>query len=270
MIPVMVSSFRDGHVSLFAQSTLCYVWAVLWEISIRMSIFLIGVMSIARTVALVQPLHAPRKHHLMIPVGLYFILLMIQETVPLFMDATSEYYENFAVCGLEMKDIIGDSPVCVKIYNFFTIDLEFITPLFVIIVSSIVSTVQLMKKSTQSNKYKHEEATKTILILALVYIIFNIPYCTVYILRSISMWSDRKIKPILGNMSPPLKYLVYSFILTHTMALNSMINPMIYFCRLPQLRKFVFQKEGLRESISKSMKTTKMVSSYELYFESIL
>ena len=130
--------------------------------------------------------------------------------------------------------------------------------------------VQLIKKSTQSNKYKHEEATKTILILALVYIIFNIPYCTVYVLRSLTLWSNSKIRPILGSMSLPVRYLVYSFILTHTMALNSTVNPLIYFCRLPQLRKFVLQKEGLRESISKSLriKTRKVSCSMVFWWQS--
>ena len=257
MIPVALSSLHGGRAVIFAHPPMCYIWAVLWEISIRMSIFLIGVMSIARTIALIDPLHTPRKVHLVTPVAGYLILLVVQESIPLALQAKSEYYEVFATCGLDVKEIIGTTITNVKIYFFFTIDLEFITPLIVIIISSIISMVQLMKGSAQNNKFKHEEATKTILILALVYIVLNIPYCTVYLLKSVYVWSDHSIMLLHKDIDPRLKYFIYSFILTHAMALNSMINPLIYFCRLPQLRDFVLQKEGLRKSLSKSFRSNR-------------
>ena len=266
VIPIMLSSFCGGEAVLFAHSQVCYVWAVLWEILIRMSIFLISVMSIARTVALVNPLHAPRRIHLVLPVVVYLVVLVVQESIPLVLEAQSEYHEIFATCGLDVKEVIGHSVAHVKIYFFFTIDLEFITPLVIIIISSIVSVVQLMKGASQHNKYKHDEATKTILILAMVYIVLNIPYCAMYLLESIFIWSDGEIMLLNMDMSPSLRNFVYSFILTHTMALNSMINPLVYFCRLTQLRDFVMKKDGLRNSISKSFKSgSKMVRSSPLW-----
>ena len=119
-------------------------------------------------------------------------------------------------------------------------------------------------KSMGNSSRNSECATTTILILTAAYILLNIPYCMMYFLRAISIYSNGAIEPymFIRGMSKELYAFITNFNLTFTIALNSTINPLIYFARVPQLRNFILRKDGLR-SLKASLTPRKDVIQIE-------
>jgi hypothetical protein len=82
MLPVAISALSNGAPRLFADEVCCNGWGFAWYTLCRYSLFLISVLSIARTHSLVKPLHPLEKPMVVMPVAMYLVLLLVQETFP--------------------------------------------------------------------------------------------------------------------------------------------------------------------------------------------
>ena len=255
IIPVMVANFSGGHPVIFDHNFSCSTWSWFWEIHARLSVFLLAVLSVARTVALTKPLHPVSRRQVLIPISVYTILLIVQESIPAIMTVQARYFEVFTTCGWNTSSLYTEFSHEKKVHFTISGTIPFLLPYITVLVSCSISIAKLcrtpqLQNSAESNS---TEATTTIIILTVVYLTLNTSYNVMYIMEAISIYSN-------GTMSAwapdtPFSYIVFitSFNLTYTIALNSTINPLIYIARIRNLRHFIMSRTGLRSEIRSRM-----------------
>ena len=52
---------------MFGDSVFCNLWAMLWQIAIRVSVFLVGMLSITRVISILKPIYVIRYVTLQLP-----------------------------------------------------------------------------------------------------------------------------------------------------------------------------------------------------------
>lgn len=79
-------------------------------------------------------------------------------------------------------------------------------------------------------------ASESILIITLVYVVLNIPVCIYYILELVTMLAPYHI-----HIFPHTWHQLYPrvFLAVFCVAINSAVNPIIYFCRIKTFRTFI-------------------------------
>jgi hypothetical protein len=102
---------------------------------------------------------------------------------------------------------------------------------------------------------KQRKATLTVILITTIYVIFNVPALMYYIY--LARWSASTIPDMITkeelrkshreyfNTDFQRKYMWVVFVILFT-ACNSMVNPLIYYCRIRGFREFV--REGLRKT----------------------
>ena len=76
---------------LFSSPVVCTMHGILWNIAPRMSVFLIAVLSISRTISLLFPFRRIKRQHVLTPVVLYMIIQVVQSTLPYWFGAVYKY-----------------------------------------------------------------------------------------------------------------------------------------------------------------------------------
>ena len=84
-------------------------------------------------------------------------------------------------------------------------------------------------------------ATRTILIFTAAYIAFNIPNFINYLLMTISSWStcENDCYLVMYGNYPFLIWFSWNFTYIMCLALNSTVNPIIYYWRMKPIKTFV-------------------------------
>ena len=117
---------------------------------------------------------------------------------------------------------------------FVLLIVEFVLPMIPIFVSCMLSVNQLRSPKHTTNHHTIEKikrnATLTITLLTIVFIVFNVPMCVYFFIDYISICVDFQFQP------DPY-FLV--FITTHTIALNSLFNTILYFTRMRDVRTYI-------------------------------
>lgn len=255
LIPVSISNLRRSHHDselIFSNQIFCDIWAFIWEITIRIAVFLIGMLSILRTTSLAIPLIRVRKRYIIVPLSLYSFFLSVQEVLPYFFDAKPHYYAIFASCGWDFDRIYSKFSSIYKVFFLFAVVVEFILPFLPIVISCVVSVCLLARRGEclmNCNKVAlkvqeiKRDASVTIVILTVFYLVFNVPYITMWTLYTVNLFSNGE-----DNIFSRLKdldtyYFISNMNLTYTIALNSSANPLVYIWRTKNLWDFIF---GLR------------------------
>jgi hypothetical protein len=67
---------------------------MLWNMAPRLSVFLMAVLSISRTISLVYPLRRIRRQDVALPILFYTALQLVQATLPFWFGAKYRFVEN--------------------------------------------------------------------------------------------------------------------------------------------------------------------------------
>jgi hypothetical protein len=226
---------------MFKYEWFCVGWAFTWQASIRLSIFLVAVLSISRTVSLVYPFYKIRRKTIMIPVCCYLMLILGQQILPMVAGKSFWYARRLSMCTWLLTDVVAINTTEFKVLHFTFITMEYVVPAFPIVISCIITVwllSQRKKFSTPAGFLLKSEATKTIIYLTLAYIFFNAPLIIVCILESITVLSDFRFQIQHFGLPVSVVNFIYTLIGNHSVALNSTTNVVIYFCRKEGLRKF--------------------------------
>ena len=71
-----VSYFMSRHPFLLDNSWICDMWGVLFHVTSRLSVFLVAALSLSRTISLTFPFYRLKKRHVLVPMGIYILLLI--------------------------------------------------------------------------------------------------------------------------------------------------------------------------------------------------
>eukprot|EP00116_Pleurobrachia_bachei_P005207 sb/3465469/ len=249
--PIAVNYFnshRAEHPLFFGHVVPCNVWSVLWNVSTRLSIFLIGLMSGARAISLVRPLYRVKIGMVVIPTVIYTFILVIQQTLPYWFNREIVRYSKIVgFCTWFFSDITPIYSLLHKICDVIFIQLEFILPVVPIVISSVVTITKLHTKNRllgrtsgcRGEKQK-KQATITIIILTVVFFVFNTPFLAYQLCSSISVFSNGNIQLIWDTSLPfSLRRWLATIYNIHLIGLNSCINPIVYFLRIKELRQTI-------------------------------
>ena len=244
-LPVSVSYYKGRKAGLFEWALFCNLWGVLWNVFMRMSVFMIAVLSVTRTLTLVQPLVPIRRRYVVGVTIFYFMAMIAQASIPFWKSVSYTFQGGFSqICGWAVIDVFGEGSLTTKIVTALLIQVELTAPMFPITICCFTTIIVLQLTNTanpnRKNKLKNT-ATITIILLTLNYIVFNLPMIIFLILVMIDQASGWKH----GFFEFDYKetYLT-NLLLVIAVGLNSLMNPVLYYMRLHKMREFA--KAGLR------------------------
>jgi hypothetical protein len=171
-------------------------------------------MTITRTLSLVKPLLMVRPRHVTVLIGLFVLYEII--IVSLAFSATIHF-------------------------KFYWIELAALPTILttLIIISCVISIIHLLVQNkhdinTCAKRKRNVDASITVLILAGLFCLFNIPFCVVHIWECVLGPGS-----LYGSVH---NYDIYVFIYSLCVPLNSAINPVVYFTRNQKLRLFIINQ----------------------------
>ena len=236
--PVMMALYNARQPGLFGNMTFCVTWIILFNYLQVMSMFLVMLLSVSRTISFIF-LHYKIKKQCLIVAFLAYTSFYIVWYIIAHVFATSDKlyrYNEFSVyCfrGLYTKPLS-------YIAQLIRAILIGIPPILTTI-SFVLGSYKLLQKSlvTCTDKRKYQAAV-TIAMFTAVFLVCNLP-C---LLNNI-MWFITKLLyeypgPIYSH--PFMAY--YSWVISDVICtvLNAAFNPVLYVYRMSQLREWVSAK----------------------------
>ena len=241
---------RSAHP--FDQSSVREIWGSLWNISSRYSVYLVALISIARSLRIVFPL-VPLKAWLL-NLGLAWYLMFLVATTPALYGVTHYYKAVWCAVALNKSQFVKVHDA--KYYMIImSIPIGNIIPLPLVMISAGICLYKINKhvrKMEVSLKpvsgmpqiprsTANDGAVKsaiTIVLFALIYIVLNIPYCVIYLFVQIES-ARLSLPPPLVIPQTDVKRYVMGFTHVLSISLNAILNPALYYWRMSEFREHV-------------------------------
>ena len=154
-LPVAISALSEGQPKVFSLPFFCNSWVFLWYTLCRYSLFLIAVLSIARTHSMVRPLCPPDKRWVLVPVLVYLLLLLVQETFPYWYGNSAHYDSNVLSCVWFIAGSVPLNSIEHTLYHMVFVVIETGCPIVIIMASSVYSCVYLHAKQRKRSFILH-------------------------------------------------------------------------------------------------------------------
>ena len=229
-----VSNFRGG------KEFPCKAWGFMWEMSAKMSISLIAVLSIARTISLSFPFKKVDRVDVIIPVLVLMCVLVFENSLPfLFGEKKGYWFEPRAYyCMHLLQDLFTEGSVTYWVYYVIT-QINLFLPFIAVVFSCCVSVWKLRAEGECTGGQGKKDATMTILILTAGYVFFNAWIC---FWKIVLIWNESAtfvfFFELLGSKDENL-FLATKFFDVNTVGLNSVFNVIVYSTRVKGYQKYL-------------------------------
>ena len=240
----------------------CVVWKTVWEIAIKLSVFLTACLSVSRTFSLFDPFRRQKLRSLLVALLIFAVLISVEIIMFNFVlnigskfgywGSESSHRCNWMIFDINVWDETAGA-LATKISNIIFL----VIPAFAVAISSVMTVVVLVRARRKTEEKQRvleasrNRATVTILLFAVLYGICNTPLIVEAILRLLPYEQYRKMLEFDEHFyyQNAAEYLL--------LAVNSAANPIFYFWRMPALR------ESVKACISSrvQVKTPKLVKS---------
>jgi len=236
-IPVMIALFNARRPGVFGETIFCKGWSVAFYYLQQMSMFLVMLLSVSRSIKLIFLQHKIKRKYLIFSFLLYsglfairfIIVLIFEKDDNTFMYRFTDIYCLYDVEAEPLSYIdqlihsigVGCPPIITTI--------SFTAFLFLLFRNGQIS---------KTNKKKHQAAV-TMGIFTILHLACNLPCFLNNILWFITEleYSDDWPEPFYGSKF----MLYYSWLISDvvSMVLNATLNPVLYFYRMKSLRDWV-------------------------------
>eukprot|EP00116_Pleurobrachia_bachei_P007393 sb/3467655/ len=245
---------------LFGYHIICTGWRVLFKSFTRMSVFLVLLLSVSRAISMVAPLRKVSRT-VVLRVLVVYLFYLPTEVIVFSIVWRNETGVTYDITGVYCFE---DQPE--NLYNSLYVA-SLGLPAILITFSFIVSVVAIRNSMKRRSLFRRvavprgvnreegrrmrrplvdaakRQASWTILIFTLTYLIFNLPHCINMILWMITM--NRTVPE--GEYRYPGTFYdnkfmyAYSWNITEVLScgLNSASNPLVYYCRMSAYRKWL-------------------------------
>ena len=239
--------------SLFGVDVVCQIWGGIWVVLPFLSVYLVCVLSVSRTLSLLFPLQRlVRRRYALGSVAVYLTYLTLRIVVPVLAGSIHFVYVRTDVYCWDH----GSEQGWYLWYDIGTGLLQLAAPVLPVCVSCLLSVYSLnestlrlhMRSRSLRPDYKRvlamsrsyrRQATITILLVTLVYIVCNLPIFGFWVLFLVEGFTVDRGSRFLSWYSWGLTYVVL-------VALNSLLNPLVMIGRMSRVRR------GLLQSFSRT------------------
>ena len=246
MLPVSVASFRNDDSIMFDNVIFCNLWSIIWNVGTRLSVYIIAVLSIARTISVFSPLSHLSRRKVVLIVAIYTIVISLQQTLPYWYKVVAAYCKHCVSCTWDFARIYTYGSLGHKICVIVFVQFEYLIPALVIFISGILLCVRLglyrRNRIIKSKSTANSHATMTIITLTIAFFIFNAPFLLVLQLSTIHALTNNRITAIWDKyLDVQQRILISKIYSTHLVVINSCINPVIYLARIQEFRTYAKQ-----------------------------
>ena len=244
MLPYILPHFSEYRSPLlFSSQGFCKFWTVLWGVVSKTTVALVALLGIFRTVLIIDPFNnfvrEVKRRYFLAAILLYFVILLVGESVPLWHDYYWYFHSTRMRCQWADLATPGEcDEKCNRIQTFVYVwnTLTLAVPVIPMLTSVVVSVwgLSLAADGRSEARRSKREASVTIVLFTLLYVILNIPTLIFWIMM-LRDWDSGYTTSLLDFDHP---YYFYSnFVDVLTVALNSLLNPLLYLIRMRELRK---------------------------------
>ena len=247
VLPVGVS-FLSGRSPgfLLASHVGCSTWFYVWGVSVRLSIFLVVCLCSSRTYSLIRPFTTQKIWPIHLLVTSYFLLQVGQLAgFHVLRGTIIKYARDTARCELllitQPPDPLPDETVLflLEICMIFT----YVVPVFVVLISCALSVFAILlnkrgggKGAQRALRQSRHKATVTILLFAVLYGVCNVPIVVKLIIQTYTVHTRGDYNDFYEFDTWPFRY-YHNATWTLLLAVNSAVNPVLYFWRMCALRR---------------------------------
>ena len=255
-LPVMVALYNTREPEWFGVDAVCVGWIVVFYYLQKMSMFLVMLMSVSRTITLIYLRYKIKKKFLVIACLAYSAFYMIWEFIVYIVGGSHVNYNYSQADGYCWRYIPREEEYTLHKFDKIVRSICIGIPSILTIISFTVVTYKLLQKSKVSskNQSKHKAAV-TMAMFTGLFLTCNL-LCLVQNVMSLASFS-------LYNSHQFWKY--YSWLLSDivTTVLNAALNPVLYIIRMDKLREWVTSRCSRRvlnrrssESVPDMQRTT--------------
>ena len=183
-IPVIVSLMSYRKAVLFTDSIFCETWSVLFSVFTKVSMFLVMILNIFRTIAVAYPFYDIHSHDNKIIPGtlIYAAVLISIDVICIYTKIGKiEHRRLLSFCEMEANLRIASGETYVNIYSGLH-QVEVLIPSLVAFICFIMTTVSLTRSSSRKasmnsaeNVGRFRKITITIVIFTAVFLVCNLP-----------------------------------------------------------------------------------------------
>ena len=272
VLPTIEPAFSADRASrLFSLAWFCNVWSGVWWGLSQFSIFLVGLLSFSRLLLLRYPtLQLNPSLAYILPGACFSIMLLSFFSLLLSPLMFTAYFPDFMICSTSRFSRVNTSRLVTQreLDNGLAIMILYnIVPGLCIVqigMSLLLSLIFLKlaeKASTSTSVKRQQKAAKTVMLMTLLYVVFNLPYQFVISLETRKLIETEDIGEItvqdyLENFiikstnSLFFNHYFTAVVYVICVSFNSMINPAVYFWRMTDFRRWVLRKINVRISNS--------------------
>ena len=233
----------------------CTNWGMLWYVLLVLTIFLVAMLSITRTIQIVCPFRNLRKKAVIGVILGYLVVLIVQSTIPMWFKKVYEYdwrMSNYCVWRNDFLKLHSGAA-----YHAYTQIIFFETyfPIFPILISCFLSISSLKSSENSAYNQANREVTITIILFTLIYMVCNLPQVVMHFITIIGQSIDSTQNFM--DWDKPYFYW-FKFYMTLLVPINSALNPILYLWRMKKMR------ESTRNIIKRCVKVANQTISSPL------
>ena len=254
-IPVILVLVTGRYPQLFNVVALCAAWKLLFSFLQQFSMFLVTLMSVSRTLAIVMPFYRVSKRTCIMALNVYVTGLIVIDSVE--SGISDLYYDSDSCfCYLSAKDpnwrIVIEALWSTKVG----------LPAVISFISFVIMTVKMFhNKHLESGRAKKghlKRAAVTVSLFTGLFLLCNLPFFIITALYAISLcFGYTYPEPFFTNDFMRL----YSWVIAKVLftVFNATLNPLLYYCRMKRFKLWISNK--VSDNVTSSKTSGDMVIS---------
>ena len=243
-LPVTINLFNGREPGLFHYRGFCCGWFAVLLLLQLTSAFVVMMISISRALVIINPFKKIRKRYVLSPIILTLIVYLCNFVIINAINGERSYSYAVSYCILSPRDkILG-------ILNASIFTALIGIPPIIVFFTSLISIIKLQTQgSINASRQNNRHSSVTMIYFSAIYLVCNIinfSNNTLLIYGSMTRGGE-----LINSRSIYIKsrfLFFYSWILSEIFCpvLNASLNPILYFCRMKEMRLWLFRLLGAR------------------------
>ena len=229
--PIIVSLLNRRKPALLGEELFCGVWFVIGGLAQLMSMFVVMILSVTRTIVIVFPFYKIRKTTVFTAISVAFLYSCFTHLINIY-NGAFYYSRAFTYCEYH-----SEPNLIFNLYNTSYSVWTGIMPLTVFF-ATLVAIFKLRTQSQLANtQNSRQSATRTIIYFAVVFLVCN---CLTFLNNTLLAYSQISEKGYMFFYKNTFLFF-YSWQISDIFCtvLNASLNPVLYIFRFKEIREWI-------------------------------